>query len=175
MEPLYIVDGSGYIFRAYYAVQPLSTSGGLPTNALLGFTRMLGKLIRDVDAKYIAVTFDTPVKTFRHDLFSEYKANRGDCPEDLVPQMPYFRKIVDALGIRSLEKEGFEADDVIATLVNSLGSAKQEIIIVSGDKDLTQLVNKRVSVWDAMREIESSGKVWSSTISDDRLFGSNWR
>jgi len=152
-HPLYIVDGSGYIFRAYYAIQPLSTKSGFPTNALLGFTRMLLKLLKDKQAEYVAVTFDTGAKTFRHEMYDEYKANRGECPEDLIPQMPYFRKIVEALGIPSMEKEGFEADDIIATVAKKLGVGDQKVIIVSGDKDLTQLVNDNVVVWDAMRDI----------------------
>jgi DNA polymerase-1 len=153
MSPVYLVDGSGYIFRAYYAVQPLSTSKGLPTNALIGFTRMLAKLLRDVSAEHIAVMFDTGAKTFRHEMFDAYKANRGECPEDLVPQMPYFRKIVEAMGIRHFEKEGFEADDIIATLCRNFASRDHEVVIVSGDKDLTQLVDEKTVVWDAMRDV----------------------
>jgi DNA polymerase I len=153
MDPLYIVDGSGYIFRAYYAVAPLSTSKGLPTNALLGFTRMLIKLIREESADYIAVTFDTKEPTFRHRLYDKYKANREACPEDLIPQMPYFRSIVKALGIKCLEKPGFEADDIIASITQAMKNNDQEVRIVSGDKDLTQLIRPGVKVWDAMREI----------------------
>lgn len=152
-DPLYLVDGSGYIFRAYYAVQPLSTSKGFPTNALTGFTRMLAKLLKDIGAGYIAVAFDTGEKTFRHLKYPEYKANRRECPEDLLPQMPYFRRIVDAFGIRSLEKVGFEADDVIATIARRMASSEQKVVIVSGDKDLTQLVNGNIQVWDAMRDV----------------------
>ena len=153
MSTLYLVDGSGYIFRAYYAVAPLTTSSGLPTNAILGFSRMLIKLLRELDAEHIAVMFDTGKPTFRHKKYSEYKANRGECPEDLVPQMPYFRKVVEALGIQSLEKEGFEADDIIGTVAKKLEDEVERIVIVSGDKDLTQLVNDKVEVWDAMRDI----------------------
>lgn len=149
-DTLYLVDGSGYIFRAYYAVAPLSNDSGMPTNALLGFTRMLMKLLKDVSAKYIAVTFDMAGPTFRHEMYDAYKANRGECPEDLVPQMPYFRSIVQAMGITSCEKQGVEADDIIATLCRCF--PEHPITIVSGDKDLTQLVNDRVTVWDAMRD-----------------------
>lgn len=152
-EPLYLVDGSGYIFRAYYAVQPLSNSKGLPTNALFGFSRMLTKLLRDVSAKYIAVTFDRGEKTFRHEKYELYKANRAECPTDLVPQMPYFRSLVSAYGIQVLEQSGVEADDIIATIVERKSSPDQPIIIVSGDKDLCQLVTTNVTVWDAMRDI----------------------
>ena len=152
-QKFYIIDGSGYIFRAYYAVQPLSNSSGLPTNALFGFCRMLVKLLKEHKAEHIAVTFDTGAPTFRHKFYSDYKANRGECPEDLVPQMPYFRKIVEVMGLRSLEKEGFEADDIIATLATHCREKVEEIVIVSGDKDLTQLVDKKITVWDAMRDI----------------------
>ncbi len=152
-DPLYLVDGSGYIFRAYYAVQPLSTKKGFPTNAILGFTRMLGKLVRDTQARYIAVAFDTGSKTFRHEMYDEYKANRAECPEDLVPQMPYFRKIVHALGMQGLEKIGFEADDIIATLAMKAHAEGRRVVIVSGDKDLTQLVTDGVEVWDPMRDV----------------------
>ena len=150
---LYLVDGSGYIFRAFYAIQPLSTSNGLPTNALIGFSRMLLKLLRDVQATHIAVMFDTPARTFRHEMYEPYKANRSECPEDLVPQMPYFRKIVHALGIPCFEKEGFEADDIIGTLTHRFQKEVEKVVIVSGDKDLTQLVGPRVEMWDAMRDI----------------------
>lgn len=149
---LYLVDGSGYIFRAYYAVAPLSNAEGLPTNALLGFCRMLKKLLRDVEAEYIAVTFDTGEPTFRHKMYDGYKANRGECPEDLIPQMPYFRKIVEALGVKQFEKPGFEADDIIGTLANKLSDKFEKVVIVSGDKDLAQLVNDKVEVWDPMRD-----------------------
>lgn len=153
MDTVYIVDGSGYVFRAYYAISPLSTSSGLPTNALLGFTRMLVKLLRDNNARHVAVTFDTKEPTFRHKLYDEYKANRAECPEDLAPQMPYFRKIVKVLGIPCFEEPGYEADDIIASLVHRLASPECRVVIVSGDKDLTQLVSDEVEVWDAMRDV----------------------
>lgn len=153
MEPLYLVDGSGYIFRAFFAVQHLSNSSGLPTNALLGFTRMLIKLLRDEKVKYVAVAFDTDQPTFRHEMFVDYKANRAECPSNLVPQLPYFKRIVEALGIRCLQKPGVEADDIIGTIVATLRRVSVPIVVVSGDKDLTQLVDEQTSVWDAMRDI----------------------
>jgi len=153
MDPLYLVDGSGYIFRAFYAVAPLSNANGLPTNAILGFTRMLMKLLSDVKARHVAVAFDRPEPTFRHQMYSEYKANRKECPAELVLQMPYFRKVVNALGLSYLEQAGVEADDILATITKLWQSPEQQVVIVSGDKDLTQLVNDRVLVWDAMRDI----------------------
>ncbi len=153
---LYLIDGSGYIFRAYYAVkQPLSTKSGLPTNALFGFTKMLLKFLtdvsaREVEAPRIAMVFDAGSKNFRHDLYSEYKANRSECPEDLVPQMPYFRQVALALGFPVFELSGYEADDVIATLVADNQDSKT--IVVSADKDLTQLVTEGIVTWDPMRD-----------------------
>lgn len=149
----YIVDGSSYIFRAYYAVAPLTSSKGLPTNALYGFCRMLHKLLKEGRAEHIAVTFDTGQPTFRHAFYDEYKANRSECPDDLIPQMPYFRKVIEALGLASLELAGFEADDIIATLVSQYSDKFEKTVIVTGDKDLTQLVTDKIHVWDAMRDI----------------------
>lgn len=153
MSKLYLVDGSGYIFRAYYAIAPLTNSRGLPTNALFGFTRMFIKLLRDSGAEHIAVMFDMAEPTFRKALYSDYKANRKECPEDLVPQMPYFRKIVEALGIRLMEKSGVEADDIIGTVAKKFRDKVDEIVVVSGDKDLAQLVDEKITVWDPMRDV----------------------
>ena len=150
-ETLYLVDGSGYIYRAFYAVQPLSNSAGLPTNALFGFSRMITKLLRDVSAKYIAVAFDSKDPTFRHLKYDNYKANRRECPPELVKQMPYFRELTSAYGIKVLEQSGIEADDILATI--ALKNSSLPVTIVSGDKDLCQMVDDRVTVWDAMRDI----------------------
>ena len=114
---------------------------------------MILKLLKDKQANKIAVAFDMGKPTFRHELYSEYKANRVECPEDLKEQMPYFRKIVEALGLVCVEKEGFEADDIIATLALNLASEETPVMVVSGDKDLTQLVGPNITVWDAMRDI----------------------
>lgn len=159
MSSVYIIDGSGYIFRAYYAIQQsLTTSSGLPTNALYGFTKMLlgfiERVSKDVEeSPVVYVVFDAGRKNFRHDLYPEYKANRAACPEDLVPQMPYFPKIAEALGFHVLQKEGYEADDVIATIIKKYEAIKTPgLTIVSADKDLTQLVNDSVTMWDPMRD-----------------------
>lgn len=160
MSSVYIIDGSGYIFRAYYAIlQPLSTKSGLPTNALYGFTKMLlsflDKVTKQSDTSpVIYVVFDAARKNFRHDLYPDYKANRAECPEDLVPQMPFFPKIASAMGFHVLLKEGFEADDIIATIIKQYlkESLIQDLTIVSADKDLTQLVNSQVTMWDPMRD-----------------------
>lgn len=151
-KKVFIVDGSGYIFRAYYGVTSLSTKDGFPTNALYGFTRMLGKLLQDSEATHVFVVFDAGRKTFRNDIYPEYKANRAACPDDLVPQMPFFREISKALGLQVLESPGYEADDIIGTLVKRYEDAGCEIVIVSGDKDLSQLVDSKVSIWDTMKD-----------------------
>ncbi|MCC6953326.1 MAG: DNA polymerase I, partial [Deltaproteobacteria bacterium] len=151
-SPFYIVDGSGYIFRAFYAVHSLTTKTGFPTNALFGFTRMMTKLIREIGDARLGVCFDLGEPTFRHAMYDQYKANRDECPEDLVKQMPYFRKIVRALNLEVLEQAGVEADDIIGSLTLRFKS-EAPIIIVSGDKDLCQLVGPGVTVWDAMRDI----------------------
>jgi 5'-3' exonuclease len=154
VDRVYLVDGSGYIFRAFYGVQQnLTTKAGLPTNALFGFTRMLVKLFDDLKADHIAVAFDTGAQTFRHEMYDEYKANREECPADLLPQMPYFRKIVRVLGIPCFELDGYEADDIIATLAVRARETGSKVVIVSGDKDLTQLVDENLEVWDAMRDV----------------------
>lgn len=149
---VYLIDGSGYIFRAYYAVRGLTTSHGFPTNALYGFTKMLLKLLLTPDASRVIVCFDVSKDTFRKELFPQYKANRSECPEDLVPQLPFFREISVALGLRVAEKEGFEADDIIGTLAKRFVATGSEVVIVSADKDLMQLVTDKVTIWDTMKD-----------------------
>ncbi|MCC6931955.1 MAG: DNA polymerase I [Deltaproteobacteria bacterium] len=155
MSTVYLVDGSGYIYRAFYAIAPLTNSSGLPTNALYGFARMVLKLLSSIkgENKYIAVAFDTGQPTFRHKMYEDYKANRKESPDELIEQMPYFRKIVEALGICSLEEPGYEADDLIGTWTKKLEEQGANVIVVSGDKDLCQLVSDKVTMYDAMREI----------------------
>lgn len=151
-EKIFLVDGSGYIFRAFYAIQPLSTRDGFPTNALYGFTRMLVKLLQDAQADHLCVVFDAGRETFRTELYADYKANRTECPPDLQKQMPYFRELAKALGIPIFEVPGFEADDIIGTMARRLEAGGKEVVIVSGDKDLMQLVGDHVRVWDTMRD-----------------------
>jgi DNA polymerase I len=151
-EKIFIVDGSGYIFRAFYAVPPLTTKEGFPTNALLGFTRMILRLLKEADSQHLVVVFDAGRETFRNQLYPQYKANRTECPEDLAVQMPYFREIIRALGIVVLEQKGFEADDIIATISTRLEQSGHPIVIVTADKDLMQLVGSQVSLWDTMRD-----------------------
>ncbi len=152
MKRLFLVDASGYIFRAYYAVRPLSNSKGLPTNALFGFTSMLMKLLKDEKPEMVGIVFDVARKTFRNEKFPAYKANRDEPPADLIPQFPYFRKIVKALNLPVLELPNYEADDVIGTIAKKFEKKGWETVIVTGDKDLMQLVDEKVSLYDPMKD-----------------------
>jgi len=152
-ETLYLVDGSGYIFRAFYAIRGLSTSDGFPTNALYGFTQMLVKLVDDEAPQHLAVVFDHEGETFRHAIYPDYKGNRPKKPEDLIPQLPLVRDIVRAFRIPALEVEGYEADDVIATLVARARAEGLKTVIVSSDKDLMQLVDEDCVLYDTMKGI----------------------
>jgi DNA polymerase-1 len=152
-EHTYLIDGSGYIFRAFYAIQRLTTKSGFPTNALFGFLKMIQKTIAEANSSKVAIIFDAGRKTFRNDLYAEYKANRTECPPELVEQMPYFRELSKALGLPVLECPGYEADDIIATLTKRLVERKKDVVIVSGDKDLMQLVGERVTMLDTMKNL----------------------
>ena len=152
METLYLVDVSAMYFRAYYAIRPLSNSSGLPTNALFGFLNMSSKLLNEQKPKYIAYCFDTKEKNFRYEMYSEYKANRSEMPEDLIPQVPYVAKLVNALGLPAFEKIGLEADDIIGILQKYAQEQNLNVVIVSGDKDFAQFVNDRVKLYDPMKE-----------------------
>lgn len=149
---VYLIDGSSYVFRAYFALPPLSNSTGLPTQAIYGFTNMILKLLKTHRPRYLAVVFDAGRETFRNQLYRDYKGNRPDTPADLIPQFPYFRKLLEAMNIAVLEMEGFEADDLIATLARHFSSRGNEVVIVSGDKDLMQLIGKSVRLLDTTKE-----------------------
>jgi len=158
---VYLVDGSGYIFRAYFAMirgrGPITRSDGTPTGAVLGFSNMLFKLIqdtqRDARVSHLAVIFDTSRKTFRTEIYPEYKANRDAPPEDLIPQFPLVRDATRAFNVPSIEKAGFEADDIIATYARQAREQGMECVIVSSDKDLMQLVGGPVTMLDPMKNI----------------------
>jgi DNA polymerase I len=149
---LYLIDGSGYIFRAFFALPQLNNSRGLPTNATYGFIRMLLKLLREARPTHIAVVFDSAKKTFRDDLFESYKANRVATPNDLLAQIPYIHRAVEAFRIRRITIDGYEADDVIGTLAVRGVREKFNSVIVTGDKDFMQLVGPNISLWDTMYE-----------------------
>jgi DNA polymerase-1 len=154
---LYLIDGSGYIFRAYHALPPLTRkSDGLPVGAVQGFCNMLFKLLRDMKEDgptHLAVIFDHSDKTFRNTLYDQYKAHRPPLPEDLIPQFPLVREATKAFGVPSIELSGYEADDLIAAYSCKVRDAGGEVVIVSSDKDLMQLVGDRVSMLDTMKNV----------------------
>lgn len=148
---IFLVDASSYLYRAYFAIaRPLTNSKGLPTKAAYGVTTMLWKVLREKDPEFVAVVWDARGPTFRHKLYEDYKANRPAMPEDLAVQVPHVRNIVEALGLKQLEVAGWEADDIIATIARRL--RYRPVLIVSGDKDLLQLVDERVTIWDSMKD-----------------------
>src|SRR5437660_4772515 len=156
-DHVFLVDGSSYIFRAYHALPPLNRkSDGLQVNAVLGFCNMLWKLLRDMKPEerptHLAVVFDKSEKTFRTEMYSEYKANRTEPPDDLRPQFPLIRAAVRAFELPCLEQIGFEADDLIATYVRQACEAGASATIVASDKDLMQLVNDCVIMYDTMKD-----------------------
>lgn len=159
---LYLVDGSSYIHRAFHAVRNLSNSKGLPTNAVFGFSRMLLKLLGDKKPTHIAVVFDAKGPTFRHALYDRYKATRPSAPEDLVTQFPYIRAIVQGLGLAMLEKEGYEADDIIGTLARVGQEQGYKILVVSGDKDFRQILSPSVTLWDTMKDKVTTYETFTS-------------
>ncbi|MDB5456518.1 MAG: polymerase [Caulobacter sp.] len=154
---LFLVDGSGYLFRAYHALPPLTRkSDGLPLGAVSGFCNMLWKLMRDMQGDaptHLAVIFDHSGKTFRNDLYDAYKAHRPPPPEDLIPQFPLVREATKAFGVPCIELENYEADDLIAAYACKVRDAGGEVVIVSSDKDLMQLVGDRVSMLDTMKNL----------------------
>lgn len=147
-----LVDGSNYLYRAFYALPPLTNSKGFPTNAIYGFTNMLLKLRRELQPDYIVVTFDLKGPTTRHEEYEEYKATRKPMPDDLIPQVPVIKEILRGFSICVLEQQGTEADDLIGTLAVRAGEKGWRTTIVSGDKDLLQLVNDHVIMMDTMKD-----------------------
>ena len=151
-KKIYLIDGSSYIFRAFFGLrQQLATSKGFPTNALYGFINMLQKVIRVEKPDYLVVAFDSPDKTFRHKIYPDYKANRDAPPEELSKQFPYFEPIVEAYGLSSIRRPGFEADDIIGTLAKKGAKEGLDVVIVSGDKDMMQLISPNVYMLDTMK------------------------
>ncbi len=158
-DHFYLIDGSGYIFRAYYALPPLTRkSDGLPTGAVSGFCSMLFKLLEDAKSDqnlqkptHFAVIFDSARKTFRNEIYSDYKANRSEAPDDLAPQFEYIRKSVSAFNLPSVDLTNYEADDLIATYVDQILKKGAKVTIVSSDKDLMQLYKKGVRIFDPMK------------------------
>ncbi|MEC4672034.1 MAG: DNA polymerase I [Nitrospirota bacterium] len=147
----YLIDGSSFLFRAFHAIPVLNRPDGTPINAVLGFTNMLMKLLDDTDASHIAVIFDSARKTFRNEIDPDYKANRPEPPDELIPQFPLVREATRAFNVESIEMPGYEADDLIATYARQAEAAGAEVTIVSSDKDLMQLVSDRITMFDALK------------------------
>ena len=148
---LCLVDGSGFLFRAFHALPLLTRPDGTPVNAVLGFTNMLLKLLDDLQATHVAVIFDSARKSFRNEMFPDYKANRPAPPDELIPQFPLVRDATRAFNVACIERPGFEADDLIATYARHAQTEGFDVMIVSSDKDMMQLVSDRVSMFDALK------------------------
>ena len=151
-KTIYLIDGTAYIYRAYHAIRGLSNSKGLPTNAVFGFTRMLMKLMEDRSPEYVAMFFDAKGPTFRHEMYTDYKANRPPMPEDMVVQLPYIKEVTAAFNLPIIEMPGFEADDLIGTTARLAEKEGYSVVMVTGDKDFMQLVSDNTAIWDPMKD-----------------------
>ncbi len=150
---VYLVDGSSYLHRAYHAIRHLSNSKGFQTNLIFGFTKMILRLLAEKRPRYLAIVFDARGPTFRHRIYPQYKANRPPMPEDMATQIPITKAIVKDLGIRMIEKEGYEADDIIGTLARVCEEKGHPVVMVTGDKDFRQLISPNTSMWDTMKDL----------------------
>jgi DNA polymerase-1 len=154
MKKLYLIDGYGFVFRAYHSLPPLARPDGTPIGAVYGFTNMLFKLLEGHQADYIAVVLDAGQKNFRHELYEAYKANRPPAPEDLIPQLELLPQVIEAFNLPVLQKPGFEADDLIATYTMQATNSGLQVRIISSDKDLMQLVSDNVHLYDPLKNKE---------------------
>ena len=170
-KPLVLVDGSSYLYRAFHALPPLTTAAGQPTNAVLGVVNMLYKLLDDYAPSEMAVVFDAPGKTFRKDLFADYKANRPPMPDELRAQVEPLLESIDAMGIPLLRIEGVEADDVIGTLARAASAAGRDTVISTGDKDLAQLVDEHVTLVNTMdnTKLDRAGVVAKFGVTPEQI------
>ncbi|NTU42108.1 MAG: hypothetical protein HGA78_03460 [Nitrospirales bacterium] len=150
---LYLIDGNSYIYRAFHAIRSLTNSKGFPTNAIYGFTNMLMKVIREKKPDGLAVVFDSPGPTERHRIYEEYKAHRPPMPNEMVPQIPYIREMVSAFRIPCFAIPGHEADDIICTIAKRAASEGADVFILSGDKDMMQVVGNGIRIYDPMKEL----------------------
>src|SRR5512136_1276466 len=170
MPTLTLIDGSGFVFRAFHAIPHLSTTKGQPTNAVYGFTTMLLKALREHAPTHAALVMDAGRKSFRTELDPTYKAHRPEAPEDLVRQFPLVREVARALDVPVLEEAGVEADDVIATLARRGRAQGFDVVIVTGDKDFAQLVGDGIELYDPMAEAAGRGG-WTRTGDVERKLG----
>ncbi|TXH05516.1 MAG: DNA polymerase I [Nevskiaceae bacterium] len=171
MKPLILIDGSSWLFRAYHALPPLTNAAGQPTGAVFGMGNMLRKLLKDYAPERICVVFDPPGPTFRDEIYSEYKANRTETPEDLSSQFAPIIEMIEGMGLPVLQVPGVEADDVIGTLTRQGEAAGLDVLIVTSDKDMAQLVNDRVNLLDTMknRRMDPAGVVEKFGVPPERI------
>ena len=168
-DTLFLIDGMAFAFRAFYAIRTaLTDPQGRPTNAVYGFARVLLKVLREQDPSHIAVVFDAPGKNFRHEMYPEYKATRPEAPAELKEQFPRMHEVVKALNLPLFVVSGVEADDVMATLAKQGEARGMEVALVTGDKDLLQLVSKRIRVFDPSKGDEG---VWLGPAEVTERFG----
>ena len=151
-KTIYLIDGSAYMYRAFHAIRGLANSQGMPTNAVFGFTRMLINLLEKQSCEYAVVLFDAKGPTFRHEIFSDYKANRPPMPDDLSVQVPLIKEVIQGFRIAVLEMAGYEADDLIGTLARLSEAEGFSVVMVTGDKDFIQLITPKNCIWDPMKE-----------------------
>jgi DNA polymerase-1 len=152
MPTLYLIDGNSYIYRAFYAIRNLSAADGFPTNAIYGFTNMILKILREKNPDYFAIVFDTPAPTKRHEAYEAYKAQRPGMPDDLKIQVPLIKEIINAFNIVTIEKPGYEADDILGVLAKEAEAKGLDVFIVTGDKDMCQVVSPKIKLYDTMKE-----------------------
>ena len=146
MNKIFLIDANNIIYRSFFAIKPFTTSTGQPTNAIFGFVSTLLKIFKQYNPQYMAIAFDTPVPTFRHQILEQYKISRKPMPDELSSQIPVIKEIINAFGITSIEKEKFEADDLLACLALKFSEQNYDVVIVSGDKDILQLLSDKISV-----------------------------
>ena len=147
---IFLLDASSYVFRAYHAVTFLTNSKSFPTNAIYGFINMFNKLLKDFDPKYLVAVFDSGGTSFRNEIYKDYKANRGEAPEDISLQFPKIIEYLKASGIKTIMMENYEADDLIGSIAEKF-KKDNKVAIISGDKDFVQLIDKNVSMIDTMK------------------------
>jgi DNA polymerase-1 len=152
MPTLYLIDGNSYLYRAFYAIRNLSAADGFPTNAIYGFTNMILKILREKAPDYFAIVFDSPEPTKRHEAYTEYKAHRPGMPEDLKLQVPFIKEIIRAFRIQQIAKPGYEADDILGALAKEAEKEGLDVFIVTGDKDMCQVVSPAIKLYDTMKD-----------------------
>ncbi|KPK40626.1 MAG: hypothetical protein AMJ78_06950, partial [Omnitrophica WOR_2 bacterium SM23_29] len=160
-KALFLIDGNSFCYRAFYAIRSLSTSKGQPTNAVYGFVTMLNKIIREEEPQYLAIAFDLKGPTFRHKKYEEYKIHRKPMPDELSEQMPIIKEVIDAYNIPIYQMQGYEADDILATIAKKSEKKGYDVYIVTGDKDVLQLVNSHIKIYNVHKEglVYDEGKV----------------